>query len=43
MNLDLNPAQLNTEQLLDLVRRLSAENEKRRTENAQLRAEIQEL
>jgi transposase len=43
MNLDFNLAQLSAEQLLELVRRLIAENEQLRAENAQLRAEIEEL
>ncbi len=43
MDLNLNPAQLNTEQLLELVRQMSAEIEKFRAENARLRAEIEDL
>lgn len=43
MNLNLDPAQLNTAQLLELVRRMSAEMEKVRAENARLRAEIEAL
>jgi transposase len=43
MDFNLNPAQLNTEQLLELVRQMSAETEKLRAENARLRAEIEDL
>jgi transposase len=41
--MEINPVQLNTEQLLELVRQLIAENEKLRTDSAQLLAEIEEL
>jgi hypothetical protein len=43
MDLNLNPAQLTTEQLLELIRQMAAEIEKLRAENARLRAEIEEL
>jgi len=40
---NFNNAELTTVQLLELIRHMSAENEKLHRENAQLRAEIEAL